>query len=247
MARRTIDVTGLNFKHFTQSNNICVLKAHVGDTFGFGDLAKMQFEKDRRGEVNFGHIRIRRISYRSRAIQDFVKIDMPRIGLHAHTILPGYYLFKEGVLKAYHPGTFEPTDVGTKIQGIAALTGVLAGVIVGIAEKSTKKGFEVFLEAMEMPVALKVSQFFSEILGAKDSSQSHQRQQFVYNQEILNAYKLLQVSPNATDAEVTKAWKKLVRENHPDKHPNDVEKKNKICAELNNAYDLIKKYRAANN
>lgn len=243
----TIEVTGLNFKHFIRSNRICVLKAHVGDTFGFGELAKTLFEKDHKGEVDFGHVRIRRVSYRSRAIQDFVKIDMPKIGLYTNTILPGFYLFKDGELKAYHPGTFEPNKMNTQVQGFAALTGLLAAVVVGLAEKSTARGFETFLEAMEMPVAMKVSEFFREMLDGNSSSYYQQRQQFVYNQEILNAYKLLQVSPNVTDIELTKAWKNLLREHHPDKHPNDIDAKTKYCVELNNAYDFIKKYRAANN
>lgn len=247
MTRPTTLVTGLNFKHFIQSNRICVLKAHVGDTFGFGELAKMQFERDNWGRVNFGHIRIRRVNYRSRVMQDFIRIDMPKIGLRSNSILPGFYLFKDGELRAYHPGTFEPTEVETKIQGVAALAGALAGVIVGFIEKSAAKGFETFCEAMEMPVALKVSEFFKEILGAKNSSYAHQRQHTVLNDEILKAYRLLRVSPSAADAEVTKAWRKLMYEHHPDRHPHDAEAKNMYCVELNNAYQLIKKYRAANN
>lgn len=247
MTAPTIEVTGLNFKKFTQSNKICVLRVHAGDIFGFGQMAKMQFEKDHPGIVNFGHIKIKRISYRSRAIQEFIKIEMPKIGMNASTILPGFYLFKDGELKAYHPGTFEPNKADTQVQGIAALSGIFAGVIVGIAKKSTAKGFEVFLEAMEMPVVMKVSQFFWEILGSNNSSYAYQRQQSVYTQELLNAYRLLQVAPNATDAEVDKARKALLREHHPDKHPGNEAVKNKYCAELNNAYDLIKKYRATNN
>jgi hypothetical protein len=246
--KTTSEVTGANFNEFVKSNDICILKAQVGKSIGFGSLVKSQFDKDQPGKANYGWIDIKRVSYRSRAIQNFIKIDLPRIGLNTgNTIPPGYYLFKNGELKAYHPGTFDVGKLDPNVAGFAMLSGAIAGVIVGLVKKSASKGFDVFLEAMEMPVALKVSEFFKEILNAKTSSYSQKRQQVVYNEEISNAYRLLQVTSNATDVEITKAWKNLLSEHHPDRHPNDIAAKNKYCAELNNAYDLIRKHRASNN
>jgi DnaJ-domain-containing protein 1 len=123
------------------------------------------------------------------------------------------------------------------------LFGVIAGLIVGFSEKDSLKGLETFLEAMEAPVAFKIFLFFKDILGAKSYSYSQQKQKVFYEDELLNAYKLLQVSPDATDAEVAKAWGAMNLKHHPDKHPNDVASKTKLTQEINQAYDLIKKSR----
>ena len=241
------EITATNFSKFALSNKICVFRAQVGHELGFSKMLKSQLEREFKESVSFGWISTQKLNYQSKAIREFIDVSLPKIGLTTGgAIYPGYYLFKDGILKAYHPATIDLNKIDPHIDGIAALFGVVAGLIVGVSEKNTEKGFEVFFEAMEAPVSFKVFQFFKEILGAKNSSYSQQRHQFVYNEEILNAYKLLQVSPSASDEEITKAWKKLQLKNHPDLHPNDIDAKTKYCIEINNAYDLIKKYRAAN-
>lgn len=56
---------------------------------------------------------------------------------------------------------------------------------------------------------------------------------------IQNPYEVLGVSYGATDAEVTKAYRKLVKKYHPDLHPGDEEAAKKM-REINEAYDQIK-------
>ena len=55
---------------------------------------------------------------------------------------------------------------------------------------------------------------------------------------IQNPYEVLGVSYGATDAEVTKAYRKLVKKYHPDLHPGDEEAAKKM-REINEAYDNI--------
>ena len=52
-------------------------------------------------------------------------------------------------------------------------------------------------------------------------------------------YKVLGLSYGATDEEVTKAYRKLVKKYHPDLHPGDAEAAKKM-SEINEAYDQIK-------
>lgn len=243
--KKTQEITSLNFQKFIASNKICVLRVQQAQHFEFSEILKSQLRSEFSGSISFGLMDASKLTYKTKAIREFVQISLPKIGLvNVKTVLPGFYLFKDGNLKAYHPATIDPNKIDPRVHGVAAVFGAIVGLIVGVTEKSTAKGLEVFLEAMEAPVSYKVFEFFKEILGTKNSSYSKQRQKFVYNQELLNAYKLLNVHPTSNDAEVTKAWKKLHLQNHPDLHQNDIEAKTKYCAELNNAYELIMKTRA---
>lgn len=59
-------------------------------------------------------------------------------------------------------------------------------------------------------------------------------------------YKVLGVSPNATEDEVTKAYRKLAKKYHPDLNPGDKEAAAKM-SEINAAYDRIKNPNGAGN
>jgi molecular chaperone DnaJ len=53
-------------------------------------------------------------------------------------------------------------------------------------------------------------------------------------------YKTLGVAHNASDNDIQKAYKKLVKQYHPDLHPNDTHAA-KMMADINEAYDAITK------
>lgn len=53
------------------------------------------------------------------------------------------------------------------------------------------------------------------------------------------SYTLLQVAKNASDAEITKAFKRLALLYHPDKNPKNVQWANRAMAALNSAYSVI--------
>ncbi len=56
---------------------------------------------------------------------------------------------------------------------------------------------------------------------------------------ITDPYKILGVSPDATDEEVTRAYRKLAKKYHPDLNPGDETAAEKM-SEINAAYDMIK-------
>ncbi|HHW00587.1 MAG TPA: J domain-containing protein [Clostridiaceae bacterium] len=63
---------------------------------------------------------------------------------------------------------------------------------------------------------------------------------------MIDPYKVLGVSPGASQDEIKKAYRKKAKEYHPDLHPNDPEAARKMN-EINEAYDLLQnpeKYKA---
>lgn len=61
----------------------------------------------------------------------------------------------------------------------------------------------------------------------------------------LDPYKVLGVSPNATDDEIKQAYRKLAKKYHPDLHPGDKEAERRMN-EVNAAYDQIKNPQQSN-
>lgn len=59
----------------------------------------------------------------------------------------------------------------------------------------------------------------------------------------MDPYKVLGVSPDASQEEVSKAYKKLARKYHPDLNPNDKQAAEKM-SQINQAYDLIRSGKA---
>lgn len=128
-------------------------------------------------------------------------------------------------------------------QKVTFWTSVIFGVVTGIAENDGMKGFQTFFETFEAPAGNKVFLFFNEILVSKNSTYSKQRNKNVYEDELSNAYSLLKISSNATDAEVKKARNAMILEFHPDKSQKDNEARTSITAKINEAYELIMKSR----
>lgn len=62
----------------------------------------------------------------------------------------------------------------------------------------------------------------------------------------MDPYKVLGVSPDATQEEISKAYKKLARKYHPDLNPGDKQAQEKM-SQINQAYDLIRSGKATNN
>jgi DnaJ-domain-containing protein 1 len=54
-------------------------------------------------------------------------------------------------------------------------------------------------------------------------------------------YDILGLAHTATDAEIKSAYRRLMKENHPDKHPDNVEAATKRTQEINAAYASIRR------
>lgn len=64
--------------------------------------------------------------------------------------------------------------------------------------------------------------------------------------DVALAYTRLEIPPTSTVDEAKKAWRKLMRKYHPDRHQGDERKREiatKLAASLTESYELIKEYR----
>lgn len=80
--------------------------------------------------------------------------------------------------------------------------------------------------------------------------QQRQRPQYNPRQHLQDAYKILEVSSTASDAEIKKAYRRQMSKNHPDKlvskglPPEMIKLATQKTQQIKSAYETIKKYRA---
>ena len=95
------------------------------------------------------------------------------------------------------------------------------------------------MSVVEAPQAMKIFNFIVEVVENHETQQKTKRQVEVVESELEKAYALLEVKSTATDSELQKARRKMMKKYHPDLHPNETEKYTRISAEINNALDFI--------
>lgn len=183
---------------------------------------------------------------------------MSKMGLTAEHRKEAIHLFKAGA-----EASFNPDDTLRQFRVDCArsrnLTQMLLVYLINlaIADGELDKAEAVVLR--RIAEGLGISSFaFEQILGMIQA-QNHfggghyqhtgSSQQAPRRDQLALAYKALGVTPQASDAEVKKAWRKLMSEYHPDKLigqglPEDMIKEaTERSQEVQAAYDLIKKSR----
>jgi hypothetical protein len=241
-------VTASNLASFIGSAEITVIRVTTRPGIHFNAFLEGQLKAAFPGRTKTGCLHIRPNDYRNTVIKEFLRSWIPKIGLAGtNSILPGYYLFQKGSLLAYHPGTIDLNQTDLQVQKVTFIAGSILGILIGLLEKSTLKGVQTFAATMEAPTGMKVFEFFKKALYSKTFNYSQQQkhaQQDILDEEIKKAYKLLNVLPTATDAEVRRARNIAIKAVHPDKNGLNQEACNQLTAEINNAYELITKSRA---
>ncbi|HVU96881.1 MAG TPA: J domain-containing protein [Puia sp.] len=250
MTAKGKEVTAANLAAFITSHRLCVLNAQYGVALGFNKSLNYQLTQKYGLLLNTGTVDLSKLDYKSPKIQEFLNVWIPNLGLpRATTIYPGYYLFKEGTLVAYHPGTMDPSQMDSRVDGIMAIFGAVAGILTGVLSNNAALGFQTFFDSITASTGLRMFSFFKEILEINDNNYSKIRNLLVYEDDLSKAYKLLRVTPENSDEEIKAARNKLIKEVHPDKNQNekDNEAKTKATAQINNAYELIVASRKKNN
>jgi hypothetical protein len=176
--------------------------------------------------------------FRSQQVVRFLARECSRCPMPYRGVLPGYYLFFESELVAYDAGLPLRSDVNQLLRGAAFgavlygttgrpshLLNAVVGAANGAASQRIAAGFAHAFEARRTrPREAQAA--------AHEPTES----------ELTWAYGTLGVMPNASDAEVNQAWRKLRLAHHPDHAGSDPEefvRRTHRSQELNHARDII--------
>lgn len=162
-------------------------------------------------------------------------------------ILPGYCLFRDGALLAWDAGVPLPIDL-TAIAQSAMLGAVCSGVTrdPSFLHQALRIGAE---EAAADRVALRFRAALDAATADPGTGSDADREPSTGPADALAwAYQRLEVTPDATDAQVHEAWKRLRIAHHPDRAAGDVvefERRSRDSADVNRARDIILECRSA--
>ncbi len=225
---------------FISTNTTCVVHATIDSATEFNSTLYSRLKQYLKLPHSIGTVTTESLDYNDIYLRKLLGEQMTSIGLEASdTLLPGYYLFKNGILAAFHPGTFDVSKLDKHTTNTAMWIGVFAGLVTALASKSFVSGLMTFMAISEVPTGMNIFEFFKEVLENKSEVDMIKRQQVIFETEVDKAYALLGVSKLATDAEVKKAYRRLLLECHPDKNPENVEKSNRLTIQVKEAYELI--------
>jgi hypothetical protein len=156
-------------------------------------------------------------------------------------IPPGYYLFQGGQMLAWDSGLPSATDA----KGI--IRGSLFGAALSLFTRNWRFVGIGLRYAAEQAAAARIAARFRQAaqIHRDNPRPQSERTETTYD-ELSHAYRVLGVSPTATDEEVTRAWRVLQRKFHPDRAANDPEAFDHLsrrCVEINQAREIIRNHR----
>lgn len=246
MKTEPIQIASADLFKFIDTNKISVIKAGLEKVVDFNSTLNSQLNQFYKNTIKIGYINIESLDYADESVRSLIGEKMINIGLESSDKMsPGYYLFKNSRLIAYHPGTFDISKLDPEVQKATIWTGIALAVIAGISDKSFATALLTFSATMDASTGMNISKFFREVVESKDEIDILKKQKAVFLSEIDKAYALLKVSKFASDNEVKKAWKIMLKEFHPDKSKEEKESRTKITVSINEAYELIVNHRKA--
>lgn len=246
MKTEPIQILSADFFHFINSNKITVIKAGLEEVLDFNATLNSQLNQFYKDAIKIGYINIESLDYIDEFVRSLIGEKMINIGLESSDKMsPGYYLFKNSRLVAYHPGTFDISKLDPQVQKATLWTGVALAVIAGFSNNSFASALLTFSATMDASTGMNISKFFKEVLESKDEVDILRKQKRIFLSEIDKAYAFLKVSKFASDVEVKKAWKRMLVEFHPDKSTENKDARTKLTISINEAFDIIMNYRKA--
>ena len=159
-------------------------------------------------------------------------------------VLPGYYLLCEGHVLAWRSGLPARGDAAEILRGS------LLGAFMSAVTRRLSYVRRSVLESAEEVAARRMASAFGDALGRfrkNPQPPPPPRSSAASDHDVQWAYRTLGIDPGATDDEVTRAWRDLRREHHPDRAANDpaeFERRNRVSAELNDAREIIREHRS---
>jgi hypothetical protein len=246
MNTKPIQLKPTELSAFISLKKACVIQATIGSTTEFNSTLYTNLRNYLQWPFSIGSIDSEQIDYHNPFVKKLIVEQMNSIGLIASdTLMPGYYLFKKGTLVAYHPGTFDVSRLDAEVLNTTMKIAAGISILAGLLLKSVASGLEMFAKFSEVPTGMSIFEFFKEVLESKNDVDVIKKQQTIFRSEIDKAYALLGISSSATDDEVKAAFKKKIKECHPDMNPGNKEACTKLTVKVIEAFELIKVERKA--
>jgi hypothetical protein len=195
-------------------------------------------------EVRFGTVPLAELMLASAGALPYLHQRLRACGAPSFFgVTPGYWLFHGGEMIAWQSGLPAAGD----LKAIAR-SGLLGVIWSGLSRNISFLG-EAFQLAASEAAAQRVAGVFRQAVA---DHRAGRRAPFAEDaagspDEILRAYRMLGLRPDASDAEVNEAWRKRRMETHPDRageDPAEFERRNRMSAEINLARDVILNQRA---
>lgn len=154
-------------------------------------------------------------------------------------VAPGYYLFRAGRMLAWDSGLPATADL------VPVLRGALPWMLLSVALRNPTILRTALWCGIEEAAAARAESRF------RDASAARRERPGAGSaaggaDELAAAYRLLGVGPDASDAEVHRAWRELLRRHHPDRgaqDPQECARRSRLCMEINRARDTIRRHR----
>lgn len=234
------DGLGLIFLH-----KIAVIRVTTFSHADFNDIFQAEFAKAYPNAV-FGSILLADIDLSNASVRKFVTGAFRKIGFHTSTVFPGYYLFYDSSLIAYHPGTFD-WDQDATAAGLSSALGGLAAIFF--------KDDRIFTRTVDGSFkrgpARRLCAWFSDAIAKEErrrASVDWQRAaewfKSTIDHEFHNALKTFGLPEDATAEVVEDRYLELAREHHPDRADQSdaeaIERATAFMVAINNAREILR-------
>jgi hypothetical protein len=237
-----IPVAAADLFEFVRDSRLAVLLVSLHKVHTFNSTLAKQLVADHDsislGTIDLGHL----LTSGGPALR-YLHQGLRRCGApSAFGVLPGYYLFRSGLLIAWDAGLPTFADA-TAIARSAVLGAVWSGVSRDISFVSQALRF-----AGEHAAGQRVAAAFRYVIeNPAADRQAAGDPQVAPADDVYWAYQMLGVVPTATDREVHDAWRRRRREAHPDHAVGDAaefERRSRASRDINRARDIIAEYRS---
>jgi hypothetical protein len=239
----SIDAT--HFFEFVRDAELAVIFVSAHPLHRFNRALSQQLESEHKG-IAIGVVDLRALFGSAPSVLRFLhqglrNCDAPS----AFGVLPGYHLFRGGVMLAWDAGLPGFGDVTA-----LARSALLGAVWSGISSDLTFIRQALYLAADQVAAERIVLLFRQALAGERAHREAHREAPRDTDtppvDELYWAYQVLGVLPTATDREVHDAWRRRRAETHPDHavgDPAEFERRSNQSRDINRARDIIVNHR----
>jgi hypothetical protein len=189
--------------------------------------------------VAFGTLALRDLLLSTGQVLPFLQREYANCGAPGRIgLVPGYCLFRDGEMLAWSSGLPAVSDA----KGIA-WNSLVAAIWSGITRDASYVSQALF-RAAEEAAAQRTAEAFRIAATEPNRRRAPSSSSSAPGSEgnLFWAYRVLGVSPAASDAEVRDAWRKRRTESHPDQaadDPVEFQRRSREAADINRARDII--------